>query len=456
MVQSGSIPGSTIRCNDVTLDSFQLDNLQPDAAIDRVSLELTLAPADYQALLEELAQVQGLDQERIARIRQLEQALDESLICLDELRSQLKNQEFLEFQLATTEEFSQVQQQAIARFKLQITEQQQTIDTQLLETQQRDQAIQELMATIETMTQAQQRELERLRLYITQDQVEGQNHRNLLEQQIQDLQATLDIRQQRIADLESETLAARTLSTSLREQLITAQQQIKDLSVRLEQHQADWTQLEAQLAEVQSERSQIAPAHPGSTKTQPNPSLRQRSLSTVDSGTVLTSLQQDLSRSHRRIEALENQLAQQVRLHTRWQQGQQQVEEERDRSQTRITTLEQQATEMQEQILHQAQQATEYETAVQYWRDRYTTQQHQMGQIRDLIEQARSQRSDNDTENPLLTELLDTLLMSLPAESKEVALPASLPLPRFNTPELPDFLVRRRGRSREQGLGSRG
>jgi len=451
VVQSGSIPGSIVRHDGVSLDS-----VQPDATVERVSLELTLAPADYQALLEELAQVQELDQERIARIRQLEQALDESLTCLDELRSQLKNQEFLEFQLATTEEFSQVQQQAIARFKLQITEQQQTIETQLLETQQRDQAIQELMATIETMTQAQQRELERLRLYITQDQVEGQNHRNLLEQQIQDLQTTLETRQHRIADLESETLAARTLTTSLREQLVTAQQQIKDLSIRLEQHQADWTQLEAQLAEVQSERSQVAPVHPGSVKTQTNPSLRQRGLSTVDSGTVLTSLQQDLSRSHRRIEALENQLAQQVRLHTRWQQGQQQVEEERDRLQTRITTLEQQATEMQEQILHQAQQATEYETAVQYWRDRYNVKQRQMTQLRELIEQSRSLQSNSDTENSLLAELLDTLLTAIPPEPKEAALPASLPLPRFNTPELPDFLVRRRGRSREQGLGSRG
>jgi chromosome segregation ATPase len=421
----------------VPCQGFTLNQFQPETT--GASADLTLVPADYQALLEELTLFQALDHDRVARIHQLEQALDEALVCLEEVRLQLKNQETLEFQLAATEEFSHVQQQAIARLKLQLAEQQQTIDTQLLETQQRDQAIQELMATIETMTQAQQRELERLRSYITQDQVEGKNHRNILEQQIQDLQTGLESRQHRISELESETLSARALTTSLREQLTTAQQQIKELSVRLQQHQADWTQLEAQLAEAQSERSHPLPAK-GLIPLS-------RSWSTSEPGTALISLQQDVSRSHRRIETLENQLAQQARLQTRWQQGHQQLEEERDRLQTRVTTLEYQAAEMQEQILHQAQQATEYETAVQYWRDRHTTSQRQMTHLRERVEQALSQ-AGNDREESILSELLDTLLKAAPSAGKEKeAAPTPLPLPRFHTPELPDFLVRRRGRS---------
>ncbi|HEY9660780.1 MAG TPA: hypothetical protein V6C65_20170, partial [Allocoleopsis sp.] len=107
---------------------------------------LTLTPDDYQALLDEVTQLQEEERKRIARIEQLEQALDQTLAHLDELREQLKEQTFLENQLATTEEYANVQQQAIARFKLQIAEQQQVLDTQILETQQRDQAIQELMA----------------------------------------------------------------------------------------------------------------------------------------------------------------------------------------------------------------------------------------------------------------------------------------------------------------------
>lgn len=443
MVQSGSAPRDEI----VNQSCFQ-----PRVHEKACDLKLTLAPADYQALLEELKQAQTLDQERVDRIQQLEQALDQALVWLDELRSQLNDQAILETQLATTEEYSHVQQQAIARLKLQLADQQQVLDVQLLETQQRDQAIQELMATIETMTQQQQQELERLRSYITQDQVEGQTHRSLLAQQIHDLQTTLESRQQRIADLESETLSARTVAASLREQLTTAQQQIKELSVRLQQYQADWVQLESQLAEVQSERQTAA------AKLQPPLSLPislplQRMV--AESGNLLTSLQQDLTRAHRRIEMLENQLAQQIRLHAHWQQSHQQLEEERDRLQTRVETLEQQAAEMQEQILHQARQSTEYETAVQYWKDRYLTQQRQLSHLHELAEQVSSEL-DQEGAPSALTDLLHTLLAAATPDSDETLPPPSIPLPKFPTPELPDFLVRRRDRSKGQRLGSRG
>lgn len=419
-------------------DWFVADPLHSQGEVNAVDLELTLAPADYQGLLEEVAQAQELDRERVNRIHHLEQALDQALVCLDELRSQLNDQSFLENQLSTTEEYSHVQQQAIIRLKLQLSEQQQLIDVQVLETQQRDQAIQELMATIESMTQAQQQELERLRSYIAQDQVEGQNHRHLLSQQIHELQSALESRQQRISELESETLSAKTLTASLREQLATAQQQIKELSVRLRQHQADWAQLETQLAEVQQERTYAAKA----------PAARPAQLTTIS---------QELSRAHRRIETLENQLAQQVRLHSHWQQSHQQVGEERDQLQTRLNTLEQQTAEMQEQILHQAQQSAEYETAVQYWKDRYTTSSRQLSHVRELVEHAAQQASigyatPTDKENAALSELLNTLLAALPPEPELKELPPpGIALPRLHPPELPDFLVRRRGRIREQG-----
>jgi chromosome segregation ATPase len=415
-------------------DSFVNNPLPAQPEVNAADLGLTLAPADYQGLLDELAQAQKLDQERINRIHHLEQALDQALLCLAELRSQLNDQGFLEDQLATTEEYSHVQQQAIIRLKLQLAEQQQILDVQVLETQQRDQAIQELMATIESMTQAQQQELERLRSYIAQDQVEGQNHRHLLSQQVQELQSVLESRQQRISELESETLSARTLTASLREQLATAQQQIKDLSVRLRQHQADWAQLEAQLAEVQQERTQAA------TKTPPP----------VAFSTQLAAVSQELKLSHRRIETLENQLAQQVRLHSHWQQSHQQLEEERDRLQTRLDSLEQQSAEMQEQILHQAQQATEYETAVQYWKDRYTVSSRQLSHLRELVEHALSQQPPATENNPALLDLLHTMLAVLPTETKELPA-AGMSSPRLHTPELPNFLVRRRSPMREQG-----
>ncbi|GAB4385335.1 MAG: hypothetical protein Kow00121_50140 [Elainellaceae cyanobacterium] len=424
MVQSGSAHQYECIINQ--------SDLQFNQAEAEVGLGLTLAPADYQVLLEELAQAEALKREQSTRIHHLEQALDQSLGYVEDLRAQLKDQDILENQLATTEEFSHVQQQAIARLKLQLAEQQQILDAQVLETQQRDQAIQELMATIETMTQAQQQELERLKSYLAQDQVEGKNHRHLLAQQIQELQTTLESRQQRISELESETLSARTLTASLREQLTTAQQQIKDLSIRLQHHQADWTQLAAQLAEAQSER--IHSTH------------KPRASSSAEPGAALP-LQPDLMHAHQRVEVLESQLAQHVKRHARWQHSHQQVEEERDRLQVRLTTLEQQSAEMQEQILHQAQQATEYETAVQYWKDRFTVNQRHMAHLRELLEHGLSLSSGTKEGNAAVTELLQTLLAAI--ELKDSTSP-TLPMSRLAAPELPDFLVRRRSRAREQ------
>jgi chromosome segregation ATPase len=415
-------------------DQFAVNSLPSEG--DSTHLELTLSPADYQGLLDELAQAQKLDRERVSRIRNLEEALDQALQCLDDLRSQLQEQGFLEEQLATTEDYSHVQQQAIIRFKLQLAEQQQALDVKVLETQQRDQAIQELMATIESMTQAQQQELERLRSYIAQDQVEGQNHRQLLSQQIHELQTVLASRQQRISDLESETLSARTLTASLREQLATAQQQIKDLSVRLRQHQADWAQLETQLAKAQ-ERTHAATKPPS-----------------IALSSQVATVSQELSLSHRRIETLENQLAQQVRLHSHWQQSHQQMEAERDRLQNRLTNLEHQAAEMQEQILQQAQQATEYETAVQYWKDRYTASARQLCQIREFVEHAAQQANLAVEHHPhsdqaAFSDFINTLLATLPANTESST--SSIALPRLHPPELPDFLMRRRTRIKEQG-----
>ena len=212
--------------------------------------ELQLTSADYQALLSELAEAQALDQERLSRIHHLEQVLDQAMTSLEEQRLKLKDQEVLEGQLAATEEFASVQQQVIARFKLQLAEQQQALDAQILETQQRDQAIQELLATIETMTQAQQQEIEKLRLRLSQDQQEAQTSRSRVDKQLQDLQAALESRQQRVSSLESETLSARTLTASLQGQLETSQQQIKELSGSLRQYRSSLAQLEAQIEQT--------------------------------------------------------------------------------------------------------------------------------------------------------------------------------------------------------------
>lgn len=362
--------------------------------------ELTLAPADYHTLLEELAQAQKRDRDRCTRIHHLEQALDQALVCIEELRLQVQDQQLLETQLANTEDYASVQQQAIVRLKLQLSEQQVALDAQILETQQRDQAIQELLATIESMTQAQQREVERLRSRLAQDQLEVQTHRSRLGKHLQDLQFALESRQQRVAELEAETLAARTLSSRLQSQLEGSQQQIKELSTRLVQHRSQLVQLESQFEQSQA-------------------------------GSQSFSL-------GAQAEVASQRLVQQVQ----WQQQQQELETDRGRLQNRVSDLEQQVAEMQEQILRQAQQEAEYETAVQYWKDRYSINDQQISHLKALAEQLLHPGPES---NPVLLELLQVLQVSPLQEAASGSKPiAPLPLPRLATVELPEFLVRRR------------
>ena len=58
-----------------------------------------------------------LIQHQTERLAQLERALDQTLLQVEEARSQLVRQEWIEHQLAATEEFANVQQQAIHHLK---------------------------------------------------------------------------------------------------------------------------------------------------------------------------------------------------------------------------------------------------------------------------------------------------------------------------------------------------
>lgn len=276
------------------------------------------------------------------RVQQLEQALDQALVCLAELRLRLQEQQQLEMQLADTERYASMQQQAIGRLKLQLNEQQQMLEMQQRETQQRDQAIQELLITIESMTQFQQQQGERLRSRLVQDQQEVQSHRSRLGKQLQGLQAVLALRQQRVVELEAETLASRRLSARLQQQLETAHRQIQGLVAQRQPVEPDWC------------------------------------------GPELLPVNQQLV------------------------------------DQLLVDRLERQVAEMQEQILQQAQQEAEYETAVQYWKDRYFS-----------IQPADKPEAD-----------------LRPPGSPAVDLSTADRLPRLPGVELPDFLVRRQAGSK--------
>ncbi len=97
--------------------------LTPQAQIERLQ-ELQLAlESSQQQMQDELRQAYIHNQQQSKRIHQLEQALDQALSYVDDLRQQVQDQQRLEEQLAMTEEYANVQQQAIIRLKQRLAEQ---------------------------------------------------------------------------------------------------------------------------------------------------------------------------------------------------------------------------------------------------------------------------------------------------------------------------------------------
>ena len=86
------------------------DDIQQSSSL----LDCELLP---EQLLEDLTASMELIQHQADRIAQLERALDQTLVQVHDVRSQLVRQEWIEEQLAATEEFANVQQQAILHLK---------------------------------------------------------------------------------------------------------------------------------------------------------------------------------------------------------------------------------------------------------------------------------------------------------------------------------------------------
>jgi DNA repair exonuclease SbcCD ATPase subunit len=404
--------------------------VNPDqrTAADVLTVVPQLPPPEQEALLAELMQVRSLAHEQVERIHHLEQALDQSQALLKDLHRQVVNQQFLETQLASTEEIANIQQQAINRLKLQLAQQQEALETQQAEARQREQAFQDILTALESSTQGQQTELERLRNQLAQERMGVQTQHSNLEKQLADLQTASNAQQQQLLDLEAQKLVFCQQVTGLELQLQQAQTQGQALTQQLGDRQISLEQLETELRQahtaLQEQHDLIERLHraqvlyrPPSDTLHPDPKLNQV-----------------------RIEELETQIARQQTTQAMLQHACQELETERDRQQSRLTELEQQTVEMQEQILRQVQQEREYETAIQHWKDRYLNSRELMMQVKDLLE----------TVLPHPPAELVELLAKFPAGTTEIpepgspVLPASSPANHATRVDLPDFLIRRR------------
>jgi chromosome segregation ATPase len=390
------------------------------------------------ALQTELGQSRSLSHEQIERIRHLEQALDQSVSTLREMRLQVVDQHLLEAQLASTEEISNIQQQAIGRLKLQLAQQQQALSVQLIEMQTRDRSLQALLHTMEALNQMQQQALEQLQTQLVSDRTEVEAHQHQLEERLVLVQATIHTPSSRT---ESQRLETQALSEGLTARLAEAHAQVNELSLILNDRQMALRQLEGELQQAQLTlqeqqtllvRLQQAPAHNRTTGTIAAPV----NAAAGDASAVTP----DLATAHAKIAALEAQAAKQTTAQAMLRHACQELEEERDRQQARIAELESQTNDMQEQILRQAQQASEYETAIQHWKDRCFSGQSGVLNLKVLLEKA---LPDPPAE---LSAALAALLIAVEEtiEPGGPGLPSKASLIREPKVDLPDFLLRRR------------
>ncbi len=370
------------------------------------------------SILAEIDQMQTKIRHQLERIQDLELALDQSISNLNELRLQIIDQRFLEEQLASTEEIANVQQQAINQLKRQFAEKQAAFEQQIHQAQTREQDYQRLLGAAETFAQNQQAELERLRSQLSHDRAD-QPQQTYLISQIDELQAAMQTQQQRVLELESQELTARSLAANLELHLQEAQKQIRRLYRELNDRHTAINELEARL--------------------EGDFAIDQASDSSLNSF-ALTQTSNSTQSSLQKVEELEAQIVKQMATQALLQQACQELELDREQSQTRIAELERQAAEMQEQILSQAQQASEYETAVQHWKDRFYGTQDKVAQLKELLE------TDSADESPELAEIF----AAIQAASTIAVEPSNQLTGRtdsFNEDlkiDLPDFLTRRR------------
>ncbi len=314
------------------------------------------------------------------RIRQLEQALYQCQLYIDELKKKLIDQEFLEGQLATTETFSHIQKQAIETLKLQVSEQQ---------------ALQDALETVQQQLQATQSERKEAIVLISQKE----NECSALQLQILQVRAELDRLKDTKAQATAQLDALQGSMVQETQQRIIAQKTADRLRTELRNRELSTRSLESKLQQAEemlTHRETMIAA------------LKDRNRPDSQKDQFIQGISTTLLNAQRQITELQNELSSQSILQAQLQHTAYELEQDTKLAQTRSEQLEQQVNDLQEQVLRQAQQASEYETAVQHWKTRCTEAEEWTSQVAQLWESLKTE-SPAGMLSPDLTQTLTAL-----------------------------------------------
>jgi chromosome segregation ATPase len=314
------------------------------------------------------------------RITQLEQALYQCQLYIDELKQKLVDQAFLEEQLATTESFSHIQKQAIETLKSQVGEQK-TLHNELEDLKQQLHLITRQYRDAEVDIQLRAAECSSLKLQMIQ------------------VQTALDHAQDKSHQLEARLETLQSSMVQETQQRIIAQKTAERLRTDRNNRDAALRSLESKLKQAETMLSQ-----------REDMIVALKDLNRPDSqkDEFIQGLSSTLLKAQRQITDLENDLSNQSILQAQLQHSTHELEQDSRLTQARSEQLEQQVNDLQEQVLRQAQQSSEYETAIQHWKTRCLEAEDWTSQVAKLWE-GESPQSLSDTASPDLAKTLSAL-----------------------------------------------
>jgi hypothetical protein len=381
---SNSAPISPLAHDEHEEDLTVSENFQGDCLNDAISYPAETSPSITERLNEVLPAIalleSGEQPSEEERIRQLEQALYQCQLYIDELKQKLIDQEFLEGQLATTEAFSHIQKQAIETFKLQAAEQQ-SLQAELEAAQQQLQSMKVEQAKVYALAEQKETDFSTLQHQVLQERVEMDRIKDKKAQ----VTAQLDALQSSLVQETQQRIIAQKTADRLRTEQRNREVAMESLESRLHQAEEMLAHRETLIAALQ-DRNQ-----PDSQKDQ-----------------FIQGISATLLKAQRQIIELQNELSNQSILQAQLQHTAHELEQDTKVAQTRSDQLEQQVNDLQEQVLRQAQQASEYETAVQHWKTRCTEAEEWTSQVSGLWEELKAE-SPMVSLSPDLTKTLTAL-----------------------------------------------
>ena len=212
---------------------------------------------ERQMLLAELAEARSTNRKREERVGQLEKALDQLLVSLNDMKLQVRDQQLLEEQLAATEATANMQQQAIAALKSQISGTRSLFDDPqewVAQFQQSQEFVTQHEATIAQLTQ----ELIAARATIDALEEQGKEQamvRALLQQTCRELEAEHDRKSLRLEQLEQEAPA-------LQEQILQQVQQASEYEAAVQYWRDRYTGSQRYASQLKKVLERVLPERP--------------------------------------------------------------------------------------------------------------------------------------------------------------------------------------------------